>query len=79
VRLLLMLLTGACFGGSFGAVRTFQSGFALGAVIPRVAVILIKSLSKNTSNDTLGIGKDNSVTDRLRTGANDFFNNYRNL
>jgi hypothetical protein len=43
-------------GGSFGAVRTFHSGFALGACLPLEAERLIKSWSKNISKEILGIG-----------------------
>ena len=49
--------SGCCsLGGSFGAVRTFQSGLAFGACLPRDAETLMKSWSKKMSNDTLGIG-----------------------
>lgn len=47
---------GCSFGGSFGAVRTFHSGLALGACLPRDAETLIKSWSKKMSNEMLGIG-----------------------
>lgn len=47
---------GCSLGGSFGAVRTFHSGLAFGACLPRDAEMLMKSWSKKTSKDKLGIG-----------------------
>lgn len=46
---------GCSLGGSFGAVRTFHSGLALGACLPRDAETLMKSWSKKMSNEMLGI------------------------
>lgn len=47
---------GCSLGGSFGAVRTFHSGLAFGACLPRDAETLMKSWSKKMSNEMLGIG-----------------------
>ena len=46
---------GSSFGGSFGAVLTFQSGLILGAPWDLVAVKFRKSLSKKMSKLILGI------------------------
>lgn len=48
---------GSALGGSLGAVLVFQAGFTLGAPCARVAVMLMKSVSKKTSNEIFGIGK----------------------
>lgn len=47
--------SGVCLGGNLGAVRTFHSGFALGACLPRDAEMLKKSWSKKMSKEMFGI------------------------
>ena len=46
---------GGVFGGSLGALRTFHSGLTLGALSPRVAVMLTVSSLKKMSKEMLGI------------------------